>query len=225
MKAWLTRGNRSWWAWGGFLLVLPFLLPWFQFLAFYLIWPLAWVSDTTYAGAYRWVASFLAPTYMMRILILMGLQAILALGLNLVSGFCGLLDLGYVAFYCVGAYTAAILVMKLGWSYWLAMVVAGMLSALVGVLRGFPTLTLAGDYYAIVTFGFAELVVLATKNWTELTGGAAGLPGIPAPTVPFLGWSFAQPWVILGMVVQPPLQYYYLMVLLLLACLLASVRV
>lgn len=217
--------RSAWWAWGGFLLVLPFLLPLLQWLAYYLVWPLAWVSPRAYAVAYHWVGSFLATEYLLRILVLMGLQAILALGLNLVSGFLGLLDLGYVAFYCVGAYATAILTMKLGLGYWLAASLAAVLAALVGVVRGLPTLSLSGDYYAIVTFGFAELVVLTSKNWTEWTGGAAGFPGIAAPRLPFLGWSFAEPWVVLGLVLTPPVPHYYLMVALLLTCLVAVVRV
>jgi len=215
--------RTRWLGWTAFLVVLPALLPLLQALAFYAVWPLAWVDQGLYASAYGWVNGFLAPSYMVRILILMGLQAILVLGLNLVPGFCGLLDLGYIAFYCVGAYTAAILMNTAGWSFWLALPCAVVLAALVGVARGYPTLGLSGDYYAIVTFGFAELVVLATKNWTELTGGAAGFPGIHAPSL--LGVSFAQTWWFYESGYSAPLSYYYLMLLMLLGTLLAVVRV
>lgn len=219
------RDRRQRQGWVLLLLVLPLLLPLVQTVAFYLAWPLAVVSQDLYAEAYNWVSSFLSTPYLLRILILMGLQATLVLGLNLVPGFCGLLDLGYIAFFCVGAYTTAVLVNTVGVGFWLALPVATVLAAALGVARGYPTLALSGDYYAIVTFGFAELVMLATKNWTRLTGGAAGFPGILPPRLPFTSLEFSQPWDLGFVVVHPPLQYYYLMVAMLLLAYGAVVRV
>lgn len=223
----MSPAVRRWVGWGLFLLALPWVLaaalPWLKGALYYAVWPLAWVDQGIYAAAYRWVDG-LSWQYLMRVAILMGLQAILVLGLNLVPGFCGLLDLGYIAFYCVGGYAAAILMNDVGLSFWLAMPCAVALSAGLGVVRGYPTLNLSGDYYAIVTFGFAELVVLATKNWTDLTRGAAGFPGILPPYLP-LGPSFAEPWALGPVTLAPPVQYYYLTVALLLLTLGAVVRV
>lgn len=220
----MSAARRPWIVGISVLLVLPWLLPLFQAVAYYVVWPLSWVSQEAYGSAYNWVGGYMAKRYLLRIIILMGLQTMLALGLNLVPGFCGLLDLGYIAFYCVGAYAAAILMNTCGLSFWVALPIAILLAAALGVARGYPTLTLSGDYYAIVTFGFAELTVLASKNWTDLTRGAAGFPDIHAPAVPF-GPSLADPWQIGPVLVDPPTQMYYLMVVLLLLTLVAVIRV
>jgi branched-chain amino acid transport system permease protein len=115
---------------------------------------------------------------------------VLSLGLNILPGFTGLLDLGYVGFYGIGAYTAGLLTLKcaaLGppWdilaSYWIIIPIAALNGALFGILLGAPTLRLTGDYFAIVTFGFSELVVLIIINEMWLTRGPMGLPGIPPP--------------------------------------------
>lgn len=220
-------GSQSWrWILGvGALLVLPWLVPWLQFLAYYLIWPIGFVSQGAYEGAWNWVGSFFITAYVLRILVLVALQAIQVLGLNIVPGFCGLLDLGYIAFYCVGAYTTGILMKTYGWSFWPALLVGTFLAALLGVARGYPTLRLSGDYYAIVTFGFAELVMITAQNWTSVTGGARGLPGIDAPVLPFTGLKFSEPWTIGPLTLEPPMQYYYLVVVLFLLVLAAVLRV
>ncbi len=107
----------------------------------------------------------------------------LALGLNVVVGLAGLLDLGYVAFYAVGAYTFALLSQYLGVSFWLALPVGALLAALFGLVLGFPVLRLRGDYLAIVTLGFGEIIRILLNNWTTLTGGPNGIGGIPDPTL------------------------------------------
>ncbi|MDH2289875.1 high-affinity branched-chain amino acid ABC transporter permease LivM [Cobetia sp. 10Alg 146] len=106
----------------------------------------------------------------------------LGLGLNVVVGLAGLLDLGYVGFYAVGAYTYALLNSYLGFSFWEALPIAGLMTALFGYLLGFPVLRLRGDYLAIVTLGFGEIIRILLNNWTELTGGPNGLARIPKPT-------------------------------------------
>jgi len=98
--------------------------------------------------------------YILHIAILILLYMILALGLNIVPGFNGLLDLGYVGFYGIGAYTSGLLTYHFGLSYWLIIPLAFINGAIWGILLGAPTLRLTGDYFAIVTFGFSELVVL-----------------------------------------------------------------
>lgn len=107
----------------------------------------------------------------------------LALGLNVVVGLAGLLDLGYVAFYAVGAYTFALLSQYLGISFWMALPIGACLAALFGLVLGFPVLRLRGDYLAIVTLGFGEIIRILLNNWTNLTGGPNGIGGIPEPTL------------------------------------------
>jgi branched-chain amino acid transport system permease protein len=107
----------------------------------------------------------------------------LALGLNVVVGLAGLLDLGYVAFYAVGAYTFALLSQYFGISFWMALPIGALLAALFGMILGFPVLRLRGDYLAIVTLGFGEIIRILLNNWTSLTGGPNGIGNIPEPTL------------------------------------------
>ncbi len=104
-------------------------------------------------------------------------------GLNIVVGLAGLLDLGYVAFYAVGAYTYALSAEYLHFGFWQALPLAGLVAGTFGVLLGFPVLRLRGDYLAIVTLGFGEIIRIILLNWTSVTGGPNGLSGIPRPTL------------------------------------------
>ncbi len=131
------------------------------------------------ARSLKWIDS-----YGIQILI----YVLLGWGLNIVVGLAGLLDLGYVAFYAVGAYSYALLSTNYGWSFWACLPIAGLLAALWGVLLGFPVLRLRGDYLAIVTLAFGEIIRIVLVNWTELTNGEAGIDSIPRVT--FFGWPF-----------------------------------
>ena len=111
------------------------------------------------------------------------IYVMLGLGLNIVVGFAGLLDLGFVGFYAVGAYTYALLFHWAGWSFWEALPLAGAVAALFGFVLGFPVLRLRGDYLAIVTLGFGEIIRLLLINLNDWTGGPDGISGIPKPTV------------------------------------------
>ncbi len=111
------------------------------------------------------------------------IYVVLGLGLNIVVGFAGLLDLGYVGFYAVGAYTYALLNQYVGLSFWECLPLSAAAAALFGFLLGFPVLRLRGDYLAIVTLGFGEIIRLLLNNMTSLTGGPDGVSGIPKPTV------------------------------------------
>jgi len=111
------------------------------------------------------------------------IYVMLGLGLNVVVGFAGLLDLGFVGFYAVGAYTYALLFHWAGWSFWEALPLAGAASALFGFVLGFPVLRLRGDYLAIVTLGFGEIIRLLLVNLTSFTGGPDGISSIPKPSV------------------------------------------
>ena len=107
----------------------------------------------------------------------------LGLGLNIVVGLAGLLDLGFVAFYAVGAYTYALLSQYFGMSFWACLPISAGLAALFGFLLGFPVLRLRGDYLAIVTLGFGEIIRILLNNWTSVTGGPSGISGIAKPSL------------------------------------------
>src|SRR5947209_14934469 len=119
---------------------------------------------------------------------LMLTYVMLGWGLNIVVGLAGLLDLGYVAFYAVGAYSYALLANAFGLSFWILLPVAGCLAAFWGILLGFPVLRLRGDYLAIVTLAFGEIIRLILINWVPVTNGYAGISSIPRPT--FFGIPF-----------------------------------
>lgn len=118
------------------------------------------------------------------------IYVMLGWGLNIVVGLAGLLDLGYVAFYAVGAYSYALFAQWLGLGFWACLPIAGALAASAGILLGFPVLRLRGDYLAIVTLGFGEIIRLVLINWHEVTGGPNGMADIPRPT--FFGFPFVR---------------------------------
>ncbi|HAF55696.1 MAG TPA: branched-chain amino acid ABC transporter permease, partial [Thauera sp.] len=118
------------------------------------------------------------------------IYVMLGWGLNVVVGLAGLLDLGYVAFYAVGAYSYALLSTQFGWSFWEALPVSGAMAATFGILLGYPILRLRGDYLAIVTLGFGEIIRIILVNWTEFSGGPNGISSIPRPS--FFGLDFTR---------------------------------
>ena len=118
------------------------------------------------------------------------IYVMLGWGLNVVVGLAGLLDLGYVAFYAVGAYTFALLARDLNFTFWEALPFSGLVAASFGVLLGFPVLRLRGDYLAIVTLGFGEIIRIVLLNWSPVTGGPNGISDIPRPS--FFGLPFAR---------------------------------
>ena len=135
--------------------------------------------------------------YYIDVLTLAGIYVVLALGLNIVVGMAGLLDLGYVSFYAIGAYTYALLSTRLDVSFWVALPLGGLSAALFGVALGFITLRLRGDYLAIVTLGFIQIVNLILKNWDSVTNGPNGILGIGRPAIG-------------GFVFSRPVHFYYL---------------
>jgi len=148
-------------------------------LGFVTVYPVLVIALTGWGGALKWIDNF-----GIQILI----YVMLGWGLNIVVGLAGLLDLGYVAFYAVGAYSYALLSKTLGFSFWMLLPLAGILAAFWGVLLGFPVLRLRGDYLALVTLAFGEIIRLVLVNWVPVTGGYAGISGIPRPT--FFGIPF-----------------------------------
>jgi branched-chain amino acid transport system permease protein len=125
---------------------------------------------------------FYQQRYILDLAILVMTYVMLGWGLNVVVGLAGLLDLGYVAFYAVGAYSYALLATTFGLGFWECLPLAGLLAACWGVMLGFPVLRLRGDYLAIVTLAFGEIIRLVIINWQDLTGGPNGISGIPRPT-------------------------------------------
>ena len=144
------------------------------------LYPWIALSMAGRAGAIKWIDNF---GIQIMIYIMLGW------GLNIVVGLAGLLDLGYVAFYAVGAYTLALLAVHFDLGFWICLPLAGILAALWGVILGFPVLRLRGDYLAIVTLAFGEIVRIVLLNWTEVTNGPNGISDIPRPT--FFGLPFS----------------------------------
>ncbi|KGF67862.1 hypothetical protein LL06_20030 [Hoeflea sp. BAL378] len=122
--------------------------------------------------------------------ILIMTYVMLGWGLNIVVGLAGLLDLGYVAFYAVGAYSFALLAQYFEIGFWTAVPLAGLLAALWGIILGYPVLRLRGDYLAIVTLAFGEIIRVVLLNWYDFTGGPDGISGIPKPS--FFGLDFSR---------------------------------
>ncbi len=133
-----------------------------------------------------WVVTVLLkanlPAYPVGVMTIFCVNAVLALSWNLVSGYTGQFSLGHAGFMAIGAYTSALLMMKAKWPFIPALLAAGLLSALVGVLVGFPSLRLVGDYLSVVTLGFMYIITAILNNTVELTGGGLGLAGIPYVT-------------------------------------------
>ncbi len=149
-------------------------------LVFLLAYPAVVVWWLGAGGALKWIDS-----YGIQILI----YVMLGWGLNIVVGLAGLLDLGYVAFYAVGAYAYTLLATTYGLSFWICLPIAGVLAACWGMILGFPVLRLRGDYLAIVTLAFGEIIRTILVNWTAFSGGTAGISSIPKIT--FFGLRFA----------------------------------
>jgi branched-chain amino acid transport system permease protein len=209
MSNWFTTARRSvggvgdrlrdWWAgasrwqrWGVYLLllVIAIILPSNFFASF--------MSPYT-----DWTSLLFNP---------IGTYVLLAIGLNIVVGQAGLLDLGFVAFYAIGAYTVAYLGTSFGWNFWATLVLGVAFAATSGVILGAPTLRLRGDYLAIVTLGFGEIVRITAVN-TPAIGGARGITPIPHPP-PLFGVEFK----------LNPLPYYYLILFFIVLVIIFSLR-
>jgi branched-chain amino acid transport system permease protein len=127
--------------------------------------------------------------YILNVGVLAGIYVILTMGLNITNGWTGLMSFGYAAFYGIGAYTAGILATRYAVPFWLTFPAAGVVAGLFGVAIALPTLRLKGIFLALITIGFQEIVFLVTLNWTSLTRGPMGIPGIPPPSL--AGYSFS----------------------------------
>lgn len=119
----------------------------------------------------------------MRLFVMIALYAMLGMGLNVLTGYTGLVSLGHAGFYGIGAYTCALLQVRLGINFWLALLIAGCFTALIGFLLGLPSLRLSGTYLSIVTLGFCEIVQMILKQWESVTNGNYGVRNIPKPVI------------------------------------------
>ncbi len=150
-------------------------------------------------------------TYALRTSVLVLIYIVLALSLNFVLGFAGQLSMGHSAFYAVGAYTTAILTVTYHVPFWIALVCSAIVSAIFGLLLGVPTLRLKGDYLAITTIGFSEILRLVLINWASFTRGPAGIPGIPSPKI-------------FGYTISSNTGYYYILYILVILTIFISYR-
>jgi len=144
-----------------------------------------WLGPAIFAFAVILPVLPFANRYILDVAIMVLTYIMLGWGLNVVVGLAGLLDLGYVAFYAVGAYCYALVSTHFGLSFWVSLPLAGLLAAAWGIILGFPVLRLGGDYLAIVTLAFGEMIRIVLINWYSLTNGPDGISRIPRPT--FLG--------------------------------------
>lgn len=146
-----------------------------------------WVAGVVVPLAIPWIVT---ERYYFYMIALSGIWTILALSLNFVVGYTGQVSLCHGSFFGIGAYTSALLVLEAGWSYWLALPGAGLLSGVIGFLIGIPALRSRGPYFAICTLGFGMIVTIILENWISLTGGSNGISNIPPPDsipIPSLG--------------------------------------
>jgi branched-chain amino acid transport system permease protein len=203
MQALFDTRKRPWLVWLGFVLI-AFALIMLPFAAAQV--GTTWVRITNYALLY----------------------VLLALGLNIVVGFAGLLDLGYIAFYAVGAYTYALLASPhfgLHLPFWVILPIGAAVAAFFGLLLGAPTLKLRGDYLAIVTLGFGEIVRIFLNNLSRpvnITNGPIGIARIDPFTLD--GFSFGTYQYFMGIEFSGPIKYYYLLLLVVLAIIVVNVR-
>ena len=130
--------------------------------------------------------------YLIHILIITGIYIILTLSLNLIVGFTGLAALGHIAFAAIGAYTSSLLALNFGISPWIGLLLGAILASILGLIVGYPSLRLKGDYLALATFGLVIIVYSVAKNWVSLTRGPMGLPGIPQFSI--FGYEIANVW-------------------------------
>jgi len=131
---------------------------------------------------------WLGSPYHLHVAIMAGIFTILALSLNLLLGYTGQLSLGHAAFFGIGAYTSALLTLRLEWSFWLGLPAAALTAGLAGWAIGRLALKVRGAYFVLVTISFAGVISLVSVNWMDLTNGPLGLPGVPAPSLASLSF-------------------------------------
>ena len=150
--------------------------------------------------------------YYMRVAVIILLYVMLASSLNIINGYSGQFNIGQAGFYCVGAYTSAILATRFGLGFWLLLPIAGIMAAVFSLVIGLTTLRLKGTYLAITTLGFSEIIRLTVLNWSSLTRGPRGIPGIPFPEL-------------FGIQLKSNIHFYYIGIFLVVLMIFVSYRV
>lgn len=148
-------------------------------------------------GVFLLILPLLCGYYLLHVIIFAGINLIVVLGLGLLLGFSGQVSLGHAAFYGIGAYASALLTVKLGLSFWIALPLAGIIAGIAGILLAIPSLKVSALYLIMTTIGFAMIVWITMFRWSGLTNGPNGIIGIPSPSIG-------------GFVLDSPTKYYYL---------------
>lgn len=161
---------------------------------------------------YLFTPYFVTNLYHLHILNLAGIYTLVVLGLNILSGYTGQVSMGQAGFFAIGTYVSALLMMNWSIPFWLATAMATVMAGLFGAVIGIPAMKLSGPYLVLATVGFGEIVRLVLLNWTPVTKGAAGLVGIPLPTV-------------LGFVVTTEEHFFYLILASLLVGVFIALRI
>lgn len=166
---------------------------------------------------------FVTDPYQLHVVTMAGIFALMAVGLNVTTGFAGLADFGYIAYYAIGAYASALLNVRLGLDFWFCLPLAGLSAAAMSLLVAFPAVRVKGHYLALVTLGFASIIILLITNLQGLTGGTQGVAGIASPSV--FGHRFSSPIVLAGLTLPPDSNFYYLVLFLLWLAVVVCLRV
>lgn len=164
------------------------------------------VGTVGFAALLLAMPAIVRSDYYMHIVILMGIHIMLVCGINMIQGFAGCVTLGHHAFLGIGAYTAALLALRVGMPWWLDLILGAVMAAIIGLVIGAIALRLRGPYFVIITMAFAQIIGIIVLNWVDFTRGAMGLRGIPVPRIAIPG--------LINYEFQSKTPYYYLVLLL-----------
>lgn len=162
------------------------------------------------AALYPWYAT---DPYQVHVVAVAGIFALMAIGLNVTTGYAGLADFGYIVYYAIGAYTSALLNAKYGWSFWLTLPAAALMAAILSIPASIPAIRVRGHYLALVTLGYSYIVIQLITNMQSVTGGTQGISGIEPPSL--FGHSFQAPITAFGYTLPYQANFYYLVLILL----------
>lgn len=171
------------------------------------------------AALYPWYAT---DPYQVHVVAVAGLFALMAIGLNVTTGYAGLADFGYIVYYAIGAYTSALLNIKYGWSFWLTLPAAAVMAAVLSIPASIPAIRVRGHYLALVTLGYLFIILQLITNLQSFTGGTQGLSGIEPPSL--FGHSFQAPINAFGQTLPYQANFYYLVLVLLAVVVLGCAR-
>lgn len=171
------------------------------------------------AALYPWYAT---DPYQVHVVAIAGIFALMAIGLNVTTGYAGLADFGYIVYYAIGAYTSALLNVKFGWSFWLTLPAAAVVAAILSIPASIPAIRVRGHYLALVTLGYSYIVIQLITNMQSITGGTQGISGVAPPSL--FGHSFQAPIAAFGITLPYQANFYYLVLILLTVAVIACAR-